>query len=77
MADHERKKQQKGLTSRRKFIAATALAGVGAGVAFAEKKACAISKAVKGKRYGMVIDLRRCVGCHVVRGQLISIINSI
>ena len=64
MADHERKKQQKSLSTRRKFIAATALVGVGAGVAIAEGKARAIAKAVKGKRYGMVIDLRRCIGCH-------------
>ena len=64
MADHERKKQQKSLASRREFIAATALAGVGAGVAIAEEKVKAVAKAVKGKRYGMVIDLRRCVGCH-------------
>ena len=64
MADHERKKQQKSLSTRRKFIAATALAGVGAGVAIAEGKVMAVAKAVKGKRYGMVIDLRRCVGCH-------------
>ena len=64
MADHEGKKQQNSLASRRGFIAATALAGVGAGVAVAEGKVKAVARAVKGKRYGMVIDLRRCVGCH-------------
>ena len=36
------------------------MAGVGAGVVIAEGKV----KAVKGNRYGMVIDLRRCIGCH-------------
>ena len=64
MADHEKKKQQKSLSSRREFIATAALAGVVAGVAIAEGKAAAVAKAVKGKRYGMVIDLRRCIGCH-------------
>lgn len=64
MADQERKKQQKSLASRRKFISATALAGIGAGVAIAEGKVKAVTKVVKSKRYGMVIDLRRCVGCH-------------
>lgn len=38
MADHERKKQQKSIASRREFIAATALAGVGAGAAIAVRK---------------------------------------
>lgn len=63
MSDHERKKQQKNLTSRREFIAATTLVGVSAGVALAEKRVQAITKTVKRKRYGMVIDLARCVGC--------------
>ncbi len=63
MADNEKRKQRKNL-ARRDFIAATALAGIGAGVAIVEGKVKAVAKAVKGKRYGMVIDLRRCVGCH-------------
>lgn len=64
MAEQKRKKQKKSLACRREFIAATALAGVGAGVALAEGKVQAVAKAVKGKCYGMVIDLRRCIGCH-------------
>jgi len=64
MADQKRKKQQKSQACRRAFIATTALAGVGAGVVLAQGKAKAVAKAVKGKCYGMVIDLRRCIGCH-------------
>lgn len=64
MADQERKKPHKNPVCRRRFIAKTALAGVGAGVILAKRKAQAVTKAVKGKRYGMVIDLRRCIGCH-------------
>jgi tetrathionate reductase subunit B len=41
-----------------------ALAGVGAGVALAEEKDRVVGKATKSKCYGMVIDLRRCAGCH-------------
>jgi tetrathionate reductase subunit B len=57
-------KQKERLTNRRKFIAATALAGVGGGVVLARERVRAVGKGVKGKRYGMVIDLHRCVGCH-------------
>ncbi|MHC4474646.1 MAG: 4Fe-4S dicluster domain-containing protein [Planctomycetota bacterium] len=57
-------KQKERLANRRKFIAATALAGVGGGVALAREGVRALGKGVKGKRYGMVIDLHRCIGCH-------------
>jgi len=61
---NESKKRRKNLASRRKFIAATALAGVGAHVTSAAKRVNAVTRTGQGKRYGMVIDLRRCVGCH-------------
>jgi tetrathionate reductase subunit B len=62
-ADH-RRKQRERFVSRRRSVTTTALAGVGAGVALAEEKAQVVGKATKSKCYGMVIDLRRCVGCH-------------
>jgi tetrathionate reductase subunit B len=58
------RKREERVTRRRQFLAATTLGGVGAGVALAQGRARAASTALKGKRYGMVIDLRRCIGCH-------------
>lgn len=43
------------------------LAGMGAAALVAKKvteRTAAAARAVKGKRYAMVIDLRRCYGCH-------------
>lgn len=64
MSCNDSTKRKEPLTSRRKFIAAATVTGVTAGVGLLGAKAHAAGKAVKGKRYGMVIDLRRCIGCH-------------
>lgn len=63
---HSRKSNQatQSKISRRKFVTVGALTGVSAGVAFAERSAHAASKSGSDKCYGMVIDLRRCIGCH-------------
>ncbi|UCE99637.1 MAG: hypothetical protein JSV82_00795 [Planctomycetota bacterium] len=46
-------------------MAAAMLGGVNSGAAFAKKEAQVVNKTLKGKCYGMVIDLRRCTGVTV------------
>jgi tetrathionate reductase subunit B len=46
------------------FMTATVSVGIGACKALTEGNVQAVDKAVQDKHYGMVIDLRRCVGCH-------------
>ncbi len=60
MAVRNAEKRKSRVLSRRKFLAASAIAGMGTSVTAAGEK----SGAGGGKRYGMVIDLRRCIGCH-------------
>lgn len=49
--------------SRRSFMANGARAGIVTGMAIVTQEAHAVSETSKGTRYGMIIDLKKCVGC--------------
>ncbi|HLB74755.1 MAG TPA: 4Fe-4S dicluster domain-containing protein [Sedimentisphaerales bacterium] len=64
MAYNKATERCKSVTSRREFIVASAPAGLAATVLATQKPLGNVHRGARDKCYGMVIDLRRCIGCH-------------
>jgi tetrathionate reductase subunit B len=55
---------QRPVVNRRKFLKTSAASGVAAAATLGSAPAVAVQKPARRKRYGMLIDIRRCYGVH-------------